>query len=184
MHIPNKLGFIMFLNIMIFSAALLMPFLHCFSTWRDEWKLHTIYHLLSLPVPRIYLLISKYCSIVLEVLLIAAVMTVGIWMQYLFSGELLFKAKPLVAFEWSKVGLVMKWLLSLTCFVFLCFLSIFIGKCCRKLALLVTFLSFVVGLLLWIIAFANYPSFLTLIIVSLVYFSASYYLLEKKVGVE
>lgn len=185
MQIPeNGLGFIMFLNIIVFAAVLLVPFLHCFSTWRDEWKQHSIYQLLVLPVPRTYLLASKYISILVEVMLITAVMIAGLSIQYGVSGELLFRADPLVTFEWSKVLLVIKWFLSVTCCVFLCSTSMLLGKCCGRLSLLVTFLSFIAGLFLWIITFANFTSTFTLVIVSLAFFMASYYLLNKKVGVE
>ncbi|UKS25179.1 ABC transporter permease [Paenibacillus sp. HWE-109] len=183
-QLPDELGFIMFLNIMVFAAGLLIPFLHCFSTWLDEWKQHSIYQLLILPVPRTYLLVSKYISILVEVMLITAVMIAGLWMQHSVNGEQLFRAEPLVTFEWSKVLLVIKWFLSVTCCMFLCSASILIGKCCGRLSLLVSFLSFIAGLFLWIIAFANFMSTFTLVIVSLVFFMVSYYLLNKKVGVE
>lgn len=185
MQLPEYgLGLIMSLNIMVFSAVLLIPFVHCFSTWRDEWQQHSIYQLLVLPVPRTYLLFSKYISILVEVILITAVMLAGLWVQYGVSGELLFRADPLITFEWSKVLLVIKWFLSVTCCVFLCFTSMLIGKCCGRLSLLATCLSFIAGLFLCIVAFANFTSTFTLIIVCLVFFTISSYLLNKKVGVE
>ncbi|MFD0675655.1 MULTISPECIES: ABC-2 transporter permease [unclassified Paenibacillus] len=176
-------GFVMVMNITLFSIVLLIPFLHCFSTWREEWKQHSIYHLLSLPVHRTYLLMSKYISIVLEVVLITVVMIAGLWMQYKLSDGMLLRAEPLITFEWSKVVLVLKLLLVLTSVVFLSSLSMFIGKCCGRLSLGATFLSFFCGLLVGVLTFANFPSILTLAILSLAYFLVSMYLLEKKVGV-
>ncbi|MCM3271243.1 ABC transporter permease [Paenibacillus elgii] len=180
----NTLGFVMFLDIVIFCVLLFVPFLHCFSTWREEWKQHTIYRLLTLPVPRAHLLLSKYISILLETLLISAVMIAGLFVQLKVSQGLLFRAEPLTVDDWSKVLLITKWLLAEACLVFLCSASMLLGKCCGRLSLLVTFLGFVAGLLLWIVAYANVPSIFTLIVVGAAYFAASLYLLEKKVGVE
>ncbi|WP_187273826.1 ABC-2 transporter permease [Paenibacillus sp. N3.4] len=180
----DNMAFMMFLNIAVFVVVLLIPFMHGFSTWREEWKQHSIYHLLALPVPRTYLLITKYIAILVEILLLLAVTIVGLWIQHWLSDGVLFRAEPLVTFEWSKVILVVKLFLTATSLVFLCSMSTLLGKWIGKLSLLVTFLAFVVGLLVWIIVFANWPSFLTLLMLSLVFFGINVYLLEKKVGVE
>ncbi|MNI01773.1 hypothetical protein D3C73_546270 [compost metagenome] len=63
---------------------------------------------MSIPVPRIYLLISKYISIILEILMIIVVMLAGLWIQYRLSGGLLFKVEPLISINWSKAILVGK----------------------------------------------------------------------------
>lgn len=183
-RLPESLGIITILNIIVFTAMLFIPFLHSFTVWREEWKQHTIYHLLALPVPRIYLIMSKYISILIEVLLILLVTIMSLWVQYQISDGLLFRAEPLVTFDWSKALLVMNWLLSASSLVFLCSMSVLLGKCSGKVSLLITFLSFVAGLFVWIIAFANFPSTFTLIVMVLVYYFLYLYLLEKKVVVE
>ncbi|MEK3724291.1 ABC-2 transporter permease [Paenibacillus sp. FSL H8-0034] len=185
LHLPQEgLGLITMLDVIIFAGLLLMTFLHCFSTWQEEWKQQAITHLLSLPVPRTYMLMSKYIVILLEALLITVVMIVGMWVQLGMSNGQLFRVEPLLLFDWSKVLLIVKWIFSATGLIFLCFTSIFLGKCSRSHSILITFSSFTAGLLVWIVAFANFPSFLTLLIFCLAYFSASCYLLDKKVGIE
>ncbi|WP_028550582.1 hypothetical protein [Paenibacillus sp. UNC451MF] len=184
MFLTEGLDIVTLLDITVFSVMLLIPFLRCFSSWRDEWRQHGIYHLLSLPIPRTYLLLSKYISIVWEVLLITAIMIIGLWVQYGVSGGKLFRAEPLITFEWAKVGFVAEWFLLLTNGVFLSFMSALVGKWCGKWSHLAAFISFVVGALIWGIAYINLPSMYTLIVLALLFFGMSVYLLEKKVGVE
>ncbi|WP_282938534.1 hypothetical protein [Paenibacillus sp. RC67] len=184
LFLPEGLDIVTLLDIVVFSVMLLIPFLRCFSSWREEWRQYGIYHLLILPVPRIYLLLSKYISIVWEVLLITAVMIIGLSVQYGVSGGKLFRAEPLITFEWSKLGLMAQWFLLLTTVIFLSFMSVLAGKWCGKWSSLVAFISFVAGAVLWSIAYINFPSIYTLIVMALLFFTASVYLLEKKVGVE
>lgn len=179
-----NLNIVTLINIVIYSILLFIPFLQCFLSWQGEWKQRSIYHLLSLPVSRASLLVTKYMSIILEALLISIVMIAGLWIQLEASGGTLFRTEPLIGFNWSKLVLVMKLLLSATCIVFLCSMSIFLGKSFRKLSFLVTCLSFVVGLFVAIIAFASFPTFVTLLIMSFAYFFASFYILDNKVGIE
>lgn len=180
----NGFGLVMLLDIVLFAGLLLVTFLHCFSIWQEEWKQQTVTQLLSLPVPRVYMLMSKYMVILAEALLITAVMAAGMWVQLGTSNGQLFRVEPILLFDWSKVWLIAKWIFSATGLIFLSFTSIFLGKCSRSLSMLITFLSFIAGMAVWIVAFANFPSFFTLLFFSLAYFGASLYLLDKKVGTE
>ncbi|WP_165972214.1 ABC-2 transporter permease [Paenibacillus piri] len=178
-----SLGFIMVINIVFFAIMLFIPFLHSFSAWREEWKQHSIYYLLSLPIPRTYLLLSKYLVILLEALLITVVMVAGLWIQLGLSNGMLFRVEPLLLWDAAKVLLLLKWLFAASGLIFLNFTSVFLGKWSGKLSLPVAFVSFVAGLFVWIVAFANFPSFITLASFTLLFFGASYYLLDKKAEV-
>jgi len=180
---PGELSYIMSLNIAVLATMLLIPFMHCFSAWLDEWKQRSIYQLLSLPVPRVYLLASKSIPIMVEILLIIAVTATGLWIQHRLSGGLLFRAEPLISFDWSKVRFIAELFLVTASVIFLSSLSVFVGKWSSRLPVLVTFLTFIAGLFTGIIAFANFPSFFTLLIICVVYFWAAYYLLEKRMAV-
>ncbi|WP_158302104.1 ABC-2 transporter permease [Paenibacillus mesophilus] len=179
-----RLDFVMTLNIAVFCSALLIPLTHCFSTWREEWKQRSIYLLLSLPVPRTHLLLSKCVTVILEALILTGVMAAGLSLQNGLHDGLLFRAEPLVTMTWAKAWFILRLLLAGLCLVSLCFFSSLLGKCFRRSALFVTFLVFVAGLLVTIVAMANLPPSLVFVIFGLGYFIGSTYLLEKKAGVE
>ncbi|MFD2169370.1 ABC transporter permease [Tumebacillus lipolyticus] len=173
-NIPQDgLQFVLSLNIAVFVAVLLIPLLNCFSVWREEWKHRTIYHLLSLPVSRAQLLLAKYISIFVEALLIAAIMLIGLSIQNWLSEGLLFRAEPLIAFNWSNILFVGGLLLFTTCLIFLCFFSSLLGKCFKRYSLLMTFFIFLVGLTASILALSNLLISLLLILVCLLLFWGS-----------
>ncbi|MDF2716609.1 MAG: hypothetical protein K0R28_3534 [Paenibacillus sp.] len=177
-----QLDFVMTLNIAVYCSAMLIPLIHCFSTWREEWKQRSIYLLLSLPVPRTHLLLTKSVTVVLEALIITGVMAAGLSLQNGLSDGMLFRAEPLVTVTWAKMWFILRLLLAAFCLIFLCFFSSLLGKCFRRMALFVTFLVFVAGLLMTIVAMANLPPSLVFVVFGLGYFLGSAYLLEKKVG--
>lgn len=178
-----RLDFVMTLNIAVFWSALLIPLVHCFSTWREEWKQRSIYMLLSLPVPRTHLLLSKSVTLVLEALILTGVMAAGLSLQNGLQDGLLFRAEPLMTMSWAKMWFLLQLLLAAFCFVFLCFFSSLLGTCFQRMALFVTFLVFVAGLLVTIAAMANLPPSLVFVLLGLGYFLGCTYLLEKKAGV-
>ncbi len=185
LNIPQTgYNFVMTLNIIVFFAVLYIPLLNCFSTWREEWKQHAIFQLLSLPVPRTYLLISKYISILIEFLLISVVMLTGLSVQNWLQKGLLFRVEPLITLNWSKGLFITEIMFSVTCLIFLCFFSTLLGKCFRRFSQFITFITFFVGCVISIIVlFTMQPLFVS-ILLSLIYFFGSLYLLEKKVGIE
>ncbi|WP_341415503.1 ABC transporter permease [Paenibacillus filicis] len=182
---PQADGFasIMVLNIALFALVLQVPFLHSFSAWREEWRQRAIYQLLMLPVPRVYLLLSKGISLLLETLLLSLVMLAGLWVQYELSGGLLLRAEPLTTFAWSKVLLIYNLLICAASVIFLSTMSMLLGKRAGKFSLLVTFLSFAAGLFLAIVAFANLPTEIGLTAILIVLFLFNWFLLEKKVDI-
>ncbi|WP_239616663.1 ABC transporter permease [Cohnella mopanensis] len=180
---PDQLGFVMTLNIVVLVAMLLIPFLHGFTAWREEWKNQSIYQLLTLPVLRTHLLFAKYISILLESVLILILTFASLWLQYELSDGQLYRAEPLTTFDWSKALFVSKLVLSAIGIISLCSLSILLGKWIRKLSLLVTFLSLASGMLVSAVIYATLPSVFSLFVLVVAFIALSYYLLDKKVDV-
>ena len=177
----DQLSYLIPLNITLLSTMLILPFLRCFSTWRDEWRQQSIYQLFTLPVPRSYLLMTKTLAIFIEVGMIFTVTGISLWIQYDVSHGHLFRAEPLITMDGAKLRLMMSIFLAAISLVLLCTMSLFIGQWVGKLPLLVTFVSFVAGLLIWLTAFSLLPSFFTVLVLCLLIIGFNYYLLEKKV---
>jgi len=180
----DQLSYLMSLNITLLCAMLILPFLRSFSTWRDEWKQHSIYQLFVLPVPRSYLLITKSLVILLEACMIFAITAISLWIQYKVSHGLLFRAEPLITIDGPKLLFIISIVLSAISIVLLCAMSLFIGQWVGKLPLLLTFVSFVAGLLLWLMVFSLFPYFFTVLVLTIGLGWFSHFLLEKKVYAE
>jgi ABC-type transport system involved in multi-copper enzyme maturation permease subunit len=178
-----QLSFVSTLNIAVYFSAMLLPFVYCFSAWREERRQRSIYLLLSLPIPRTHLLMSKSLAVGWEILLISAVMAAGLTIQNGISDGLLFRTEPLITLNAAKIWFMLRILLAAACLVFLCFFSTLLGACFGKLSLLITCLVFAVGLVVTIVAMANIQPFFVFAFFGLGYFGGSVYLLEKKVGV-
>ncbi|MCD1259428.1 ABC transporter permease [Paenibacillus athensensis] len=179
----EAMSFILSLDVAVFVLFLLPPLLHSFTTWKEEWKQQAIYQLLTLPVPRSYLLLSKYVSLLLETLLLSGVMVAGLSLQNLVNGGLLFRAEPLYAWNVSKFVFMGELVLFATSLIFLSFVSLLLGTTVRRFSHTLSFAVFVVGLLVVIVSLSNLPPLLTLIGLCLLFYGASLYVLDKKVGV-
>ncbi|MDF2662769.1 MAG: hypothetical protein K0Q94_5560 [Paenibacillus sp.] len=179
----EQLSFVSTLNIAVYFCAMLVPFVYCFSAWREERRQLTIYLLLSLPIPRTHLLMSKSLAVGSEILLISVVMAAGLAVQNGISDGQMFRTEPLITLNAEKIGLMLRILLAAACLAFLCFFSTLLGACFRKLSLLVTCLVFAAGLVVTILAMAHVQPLFVFALFGLAYFGGSVYLLEKKVGV-
>lgn len=177
------LSFLLTMNIAVFTSILLIPFLHCFSSWGDEWKQRTIYLFLALPVPRAYLLLAKYVAIMLETLLLSAVMIIGLSVQNGFHHGLLFRAEPLYTLNGAKIKFIMELLLLATSIIFISFASVLLGKSVRRFSAITSLLVFIAALLAAALALANFASLPTFIVISVVFFTGGLYILNKKAGV-
>ncbi|MFB9755074.1 ABC transporter permease [Paenibacillus hodogayensis] len=179
----DQLAFVMTLNIVVYCVMLLAPLVHGFSIWREEWKQRSIVLILMIPVPRAHLVTAKCMAILLEALLITGVTAVGLSVQYVLSDGMLFRAEPLITLTWGKLWLAAHLMIAATCLVLLCFFSMLLGKCSRKLSIGIAFLVFVAGLLVTVVAAANLPPLLVFVFVGAACFGGSVYLLEKKVAI-
>ncbi|WP_409343826.1 ABC transporter permease [Paenibacillus sp. MBLB4367] len=180
-------GLIMTLDIVGIGCMLFIPFLHCFSTWNEEWRHRTVSYLLALPVRRRQLIASKYTAIVCETLLFMGVMAIGMSLQNGLHDGTLFRSEPLLTFDWPKIAYIVKLILAVSALILLCFFSTLLGKCFGPLSALVTFLTFVAGSFVSILASAVQtvaPPTLVFALLCLAFYLGSLYVLEKKVGVE
>jgi len=181
-HTPiAQLAYLIPLNVTLLSVMMILPFLRCFSIWRDEWKQQSIYQLFTLPVPRAYLLLTKSIAILLEAGMIFAVTVISLWIQYVVSDGHLFRAEPLTTINGPTLLFIFSIVMTAVSLILLCAMSLFMGHWIGKLPLLSTFINFVAGLLVCLIVFALFPSFLTILALCLLLTGINYYLLEKKV---
>ncbi|WP_193726504.1 ABC transporter permease [Paenibacillus guangzhouensis] len=176
-----QLSYLIPLNMTLLSVMLILPFLRCFSIWRDEWKQQAIYQLFALPVPRSYLLLTKSLVILLEAGMIFAITVISLWIQYVVSDGHLFRAEPLTTINGPKLLFIISIVMTAVSLILLCTMSLFMGHWIGKLPLLLTFISFVAGLLVGLTVFAFFPSFLTILALCLLLTGINVYLLEKKV---
>ncbi|RAV10796.1 ABC-2 transporter permease [Paenibacillus contaminans] len=182
-----KLGFIMTLNVAAIYVMLFIPFLHCFSTWNEEWRHRTVSYLLALPVRRKQLLASKYIAIVSEAILFMTVMAIGLSLQNAIHDGMMFRSEPLLTFDWPKFAFIVKIALAATCLIMLCFFSTLVGRCFGTMPALITFVTFTAGAFLSILAGlvqSAVPPALAFALLCLAFYLGSLYLLERKVGVE
>ncbi|RKN86415.1 ABC transporter permease [Paenibacillus ginsengarvi] len=183
LSVPGALDLIRTLNSGVLLCGFLLPLIRCFTTWIEEWKQHSIYKLMILPVSRLHLIAAKYIAIMLELLLILAVIIAGFTIQNTIADGSMFRSEPLLAFDWPKLLLLVRWLLAATSIILLSFFSVFIGKWQGAFSVPITFISFIAGLFVLTGISSVLPSLFTFLAADVLLAYGSLYLLDKKVGV-
>ncbi|MGE5704841.1 MAG: hypothetical protein ACM32O_20115 [Clostridia bacterium] len=179
----NMIELVRNLNISAFMAVLLIPFLHTYRIWDKEWKRHTILLLLSLPVTRMQVLVSKYIAILVECLIVVTIMLAGLAVQNWAVDGQMFRMEPLVTITLEKVLFAAGFLFDFTSLIFMCFFCTLLGKCFPTYSLLVTCTVFVVGMFGTFAVTLMLQSILVLYLFGGAYFLGSLYVLEKRVVV-
>ncbi|UVI27573.1 hypothetical protein [Paenibacillus spongiae] len=182
-YASHHLNGVMTLNIAVCYVYLFIVFLRCFSTWNDEWKVHSIYQLLTLPIPRVFLILYKYIAILVESFLYALIMAAGLIIQYRLTDGMLFRAEPLITFNAAKLLFIAQIVLFATCVIFLCFFCSLLGRVFSRFPLMIAFLAFLIGIIITILAVTKLEPTLMIMVLCAAFFGGCHYLLEKRIAI-
>lgn len=130
------------INGLLISAAALIPFVHSFTIWTEEWKNNTNYLLFSIPVSKTKIFLSKFLSIFMEYIILLGIALIGFLIDSVFILHVNFNFNIT-----SSLGSLTQFIICLLAisisFIFSCFFSILVGKLSPKFSGFISFIVFI-----------------------------------------